>query len=85
MPSADQQAWLRGVPLLSLTVLRLFWLESRYFKPSARVGGWLAVRLASIVAALLALAAVVLPACGTVGGPALGVFIVALYTVAPLL
>ncbi|MBK7006233.1 MAG: hypothetical protein IPH37_14815 [Burkholderiales bacterium] len=85
MFSADQQAWLRGAAGLLALVLVLFWLESRYFKPTGRVGSWLAVRLASMVAALLALAAVVLPA-RAVGGPAaLGVFIVALYTVAPLL
>lgn len=85
MPSADQQAWMRGAGGLLALVLGLFWLESRYFKPSARVGSWLVVRLASIVAALLALAVVVLPA-RAVGGPAaLGLFILALYTVAPLL
>jgi hypothetical protein len=85
MPAADQQSWLRGAAGLLSLVLGLLWLESRYFKPSGRVGSWLAVRLVSIVAALLALAAVVLPA-RAVGGPAaLGVFILTLYTVAPLL
>ena len=85
MPPADQQAWMRiGAGLLAL-MLGLLWLESRYFRSSARVGSWLAVRLVSVMAALLALVAVVVPA-RIVGGPAaLGVFILALYTVAPLL
>lgn len=85
MPPADRQAWLRGAAGLLALMLGLLWLESRYFKASGRVRSWLAVRLASAVAALLALAMIVLPA-RAVGGPAaLGVFILALYTVAPLL
>ena len=62
MPLADREAWLRSAGGFLALVLGMLWLESRYFKPSRRVGSWLAVRLASIVAALLALAAVVLPA-----------------------
>lgn len=85
MAPADQQAWLRGAAGLLALVLALLWLESRYFKRSGRVGSWLVVRVASVVAALLALAAVVVPA-RAIGGPeALGIFILALYTVAPLL
>ena len=85
MPQADQQAWLRVAAGLLTLVLGLLWLESRYFKPSGRVGSWLTVRLVSLVAGLLALAVVVVPA-RVIGGPqALGVFILTLYTVAPLL
>jgi len=85
MPPADQQTWLRIAAGLLALMLGLLWLESRYFKSSGRVRSWLAVRLVSVVAALLALAAVVLPA-RAIGGPAaLGVFILTLYTVAPLL
>ena len=85
MPPADQQTWLRDAAGLIALMLGLLWLESRYFKSSARVSSWLAVRLVSVVAALLALAAVVVPA-RIVGGPgALGFFILAVNTVAPLL
>ncbi|MDO8280577.1 MAG: hypothetical protein Q7T63_20995 [Burkholderiaceae bacterium] len=85
MPPADQQTWLRMAAGLLALMLGMLWLESRYFRSSGRGRSWLAVRLVSAVAALLALAAVVVPA-RAVGGPAaLGVFLLALYTVAPLL
>jgi hypothetical protein len=85
MPPADQQSWWRVAAGLLALMLGLLWLESRYFKSSGRAGSWLAVRLVSALAALLVLAVVVVPA-RAVGGPAaLGVFILALYTLAPLL
>lgn len=85
MPLADQQTWWRGAAGLLTLMLGLLWLESRFFKQSGRVHSWVTVRLVSAVAALLALAAVVLPA-RAVGGPeALGIFVGALYTVAPLI
>lgn len=84
MPPSEQQTWLRGAATLLALLVGLLWLESRFFKRSGRVHSWLVVRLVSVVAALLALAVLVLPA-RAVGGPeALGVFILALYTVAPL-
>lgn len=84
MPPEEQHVWWRGAAGLVGLMLGLLWLESRYFKSSGRVGSWATVRLASVVAALLALALVVLPA-RAVGGPAaLGVFILMLYTLAPL-
>lgn len=84
MPPAEQQRWWQGAAGMAALVVALLWLESRYFKRSGRVGSWVSVRLASAFAALLAVAAVVLPA-RAVGGPAaLGVFILALYTVGPL-
>lgn len=84
MPAAEQQAWWRMAAGLLAVVVALLWLESRYFKPSRRVGSWLAVRLVSVLAALLAVAAVLLPA-RAVGGPAaLGVFVLTLYTLGPV-
>ncbi|PTT20901.1 hypothetical protein DBR12_08175, partial [Acidovorax sp. HMWF029] len=84
MPAAEQQAWWRMAAGLLAVVVALLWLESRYFKPSRRVGSWLAVRLVSVLAALLAVAAVLLPA-RAVGGPAaLGVFVLSLYTLGPV-
>ena len=84
MPAAEQQAWWRMAAGLLALVVALLWLESRYFKPSRRVGSWLAVRLVSVLAALLAVATVLLPA-RAVGGPAaLGVFVLSLYTLGPV-
>jgi hypothetical protein len=84
MPPEEKQAWLRVAAGLLALVVGLLWLESRYFRASARVGSWASVRLMSIVAALLTFAIVVVPA-RAVGGPAaLGVFILLLYTLAPL-
>lgn len=84
MPAAEQQAWWRMAAAPLAVVVALLWLESRYFKPSRRVGSWLAVRLVSVLAALLAVAAVLLPA-RAVGGPAaLGVFVLSLYTLGPV-
>src|SRR3989344_4831327 len=84
MPAPEQQAWWRMAAGLLAVVVALLWLESRYFKPSRRVGSWLAVRLVSVLAALLAVAAVLLPA-RAVGGPAaLGVFVLSLYTLGPV-
>lgn len=85
MPPSEQQTWQRGAAALLALILGLLWLESRYFKPSGRVRSWLSVRVVSIVAALLALAVLVLPARAVAGPAALGVFILTLYTVAPLL
>src|SRR3989344_3256476 len=77
MPAPEQQAWWRMAAGLLAVVVALLWLESRYFKPSRRVGSWLAVRL-------VAVAAVLLPA-RAVGGPAaLGVFVLSLYTLGPV-
>lgn len=85
MPHTDQLTWLRGAAGLIALMLGLLWLESRFFKSSGRVPSWLKVRLASAVAALLTVAVVLVPA-RAVGGPeALGVFLFALYTAAPLL
>lgn len=84
MQPEEKLTWWRGAAGLLALMIGLLWLESRYFKPSARVGSWVAVRLVSVVAALLTVAVVVVPA-RVVGGPeALGVFLLTLYTLAPL-
>ncbi len=85
MPPEDQRAWMRMAAGLLALMLGLLWLKRRYFKASGRSGSWLAVRLVSGAAALLALVVVFVPA-RAIGGPAaLGVFILMLYTAAPLL
>jgi hypothetical protein len=85
MRPADQRAWMGMAAGLLALMLGLLWLESRFFKASGRLGSWLAVRLASAAAALLVLVVVFVPA-RAIGGPAaLGVFILMLYTAAPLL
>lgn len=84
MAPATQQVWLGGAAAVLGLVVGLLWLESRYFKHSGRMRSWVVLRLASGIAALVALGLLVLPA-RAVGGPAaLGVFLLALYTVAPL-
>lgn len=84
MPPELQQAWWRAAAGLLVLVVVLFWLESRFFKRSGRVGSWLAVRLVSGLAAVATVVVVVVPA-RAIGGPAaLGVFILALYTAGPM-
>lgn len=84
MAPEDKQVWLRGAGAILATMVGLLWVESLYFKRSGRVGSWASVRLTSIFGALLAVAALVVPA-RAIGGPAaLGVFILSLYTLAPL-
>jgi hypothetical protein len=84
MPPEEKQTWWQVAAGLVVLVLALLWLESRYFKASARVGSWVSVRLMSILAALLTVVIVIVPA-RAVGGPAaLGLFILLLYTLAPL-
>lgn len=81
----DQQTWLRVAAGLIALILGLLWLESRYFKPTGRMGSWLAVRLVSALAAPLTLAVLVLPARAASGPETLLVFYIALFTVAPLI
>jgi hypothetical protein len=84
MPPEERQTWWQGAAGLLALMLGLLWLESRYFKASGRMGSWVLVRLMSVFAALLTLAIVIVPT-RAVGGPAaLGVFILLLYTLAPL-
>lgn len=84
MPADERQSWWRvGAGLLAM-VLGLLWLEGRYFKARARLGSWAAVRLLSVLGAMLTLAVVIVPARIVSGPGALGVFILALYTAAPL-
>lgn len=84
MRPEDRQMWMRAGEGLIVLVVVLFWLESRFFKRSGRIGSWMAVRLVSVLTAVVTVAVVVVPA-RAVGGPAaLGVFILALYTAGPL-
>lgn len=85
MPPEEKQTWwLLAAGLLAL-MLGLLWLESRYFTASGRFGSWVSVRLMSVVAAVLTFAIAIVPA-RAVGGPAaLGLFILMLYTLAPLM
>jgi hypothetical protein len=84
MPTQDQQVWLHIAEGGLVLMVALLWLESLYFKRSRRTGSWAAVRAASAVAAILAVAIVILPAQAVSGPAALGVFILALYTAGPL-
>ncbi|WP_374327248.1 hypothetical protein [Azonexus sp.] len=83
MPAGQRQLWWLAAAGLLFLMLGLLWLESRLFKRSGRVAGWLFVRLVSALAAPLLLAVLIVPA-RMVGGPeALAVFYAALLFVAP--
>lgn len=84
MPAEEQRTWMQMAAGLLALMLGLLWLESRFFKRSGRVSSWLSVRLMSVLSALLAVAVVVLPARAVSGPAGLGVFILALYTLAPV-
>lgn len=84
LPAANQRTWMQVAAGLLALMVCLLWLESRFFKRSGRVLSWLSVRLMSVLIALLAIAVLVLPARAVSGPAGLGVFILALYTLAPL-
>lgn len=84
MPAEERLAWWRIAAGLLGLVVALLWLESRYFKRSQRVGSWGAVRMVSAIAVPLTFASVWVPS-RAIGGPeALGVFLLTLFTLAPL-
>lgn len=84
MPAEERQAWWRVAAGLLGLVVALLWLESRYFKRSQRVGSWVGVRLVSAIAVPLTFASVWGPS-RAIGGPeALGVFLLTLFTLAPV-
>lgn len=83
LPSGQRQLWWLTAAGLLLLMLGLLWLESRWFKRSGRLAGWLFVRLVSALAAPLLLAVLIVPA-RSVGGPeALAVFYGVLLFIAP--
>jgi hypothetical protein len=85
MPPEEKQTWWLWAAGLVALMLGLLWLESRAFKASGRLGSWVSVRFVSVIAALLTVAIAIVPA-RAVGGPAaLGLFILSLYTLAPLM
>lgn len=84
MPSAQRQSWVNGAAGLVVFMLVLLWLESRFFKRTGRRGSWLAVRLVSLLAAMLALTVLIVPALAVGGPEALGIFLLMLCTGAPL-
>ena len=53
MPAGQRQVWWLAAAGLLALVLGLLWLESRCFKRSGRLAGWLFVRLVSALAAPL--------------------------------
>ncbi len=83
--SASQRlAWWRmGAGVLVLMAVLLA-LEGWYFQRQQRLGSWAVLRMASLPLAVIALATLFGPARAVPGPAALGVFLVALYTVAPL-
>lgn len=84
MPPDVRSQWLLVAGGLAGLLAALLWLEGRHFARSGRTGSWALVRLASLLAALLALALLFLPARAVSGMAALGVFYLALLTVVPL-
>lgn len=66
-------------------VALVLWLEFRYFRRRQQAGAWLALRLVSMLAAPLALAAVLVPARAVSGMEGLAVFYGSLLTLAPLI
>lgn len=85
MPADEQSGWARGAFVVLALVALTLWLEFRYFRHRQRAGAWLALRLVSLLAAPLALAAVVLPARAVSGMEGLAVFYGSLLTLAPLI
>ena len=83
LPPGSHGPWLRGAAGVAAAVGLLLWLERRYFARSGRAGSWVAVRLASLVAAPVAGLLLVGPARAVSGMEALAVFYLALLTVAP--
>lgn len=85
MPPEEVRPWLKGL-FAVLCVMGLgFYLEYSFFRKTHRGGSWLVVRLVSLLAVPITLAAVVLPARATSGMEGLAVFYAGLLTVAPLL
>jgi len=85
MPADEQSGWARGAAAVLALVALVLWLEFRYFRRRQQAGAWLALRLVSMLAAPLALAAVVLPARAVSGMEGLAVFYGSLLTLAPLI
>lgn len=85
LPRAEQLRWAAGA-LGILAVMGLaFFLESRLFKKSGRIGSWLALRFVTLLMVPPTVALLVLPARAVSGMEGLAVFYLALFTLAPLL
>ncbi|TPQ25736.1 hypothetical protein [Methylomonas koyamae] len=82
---AERRQWVVATAGVAATVVILLWLESRVFGRRGRAGSWLAVRIASLIAAPLTFAVLVLPAKAVSGMEGLAVFYLSLFTAAPLL
>lgn len=85
LSAGEQRGWAtRALVVLVLTGL-VFFLESRYFQRSRRVGSWLMLRTVSLLAAPLTVAVVFAAGRSASGMEGLAVFYLALFTVGPLL
>jgi hypothetical protein len=84
LPPDTRTTWLQVAAGLLALMLLVLWLESRYFARTRRTGSWAAVRLASLVAAPVAVMLLFLPARAVSGMEALAVFYLSMLTVTPL-
>lgn len=85
LSASDRREWTTGaLGVLVLTGLA-FYLESRFFKRSRRVGSWLVLRTVSLLAAPLTVAVVFGAGRSVSGMEGLAVFYLALFTAGPLL
>ncbi|ATG89140.1 hypothetical protein [Methylomonas koyamae] len=85
MTPAERRQWELATTGVAAATVCLLWLESRFFRRSGRVASWLAVRIASLIAAPLTFAVLVMPAQAVSGMEGLAVFYLSLFTAAPLL
>lgn len=85
MAPAERRQWALATAGVAVAVTGLLWLESRIFGRRGRVGSWLAVRIASLIAAPLTFAVLVVPAQAVSGMEGLAVFYLSLFTAAPVL
>ncbi len=84
LPPGTRTAWLQVAAALAALMVVLLWLESRFFARSGRTGSWAAVRMASLVAAPLAVMVLFLPARAVSGMEGLAVFYLSMFTATPL-
>lgn len=82
---AERRQWILATAGVAATVAVLLWLENRIFGRHGRAVSWMAVRIASLLAAPLTFAVLVLPAQAVGGMEGLAVFYLSLFTAAPLL
>lgn len=85
LPGDTQRDWAIAAAVVGAAVGLVLWLEYRWMRAHGKGGSWAVVRVASLVAGLMAALAVVVPAQSVSGMEGLAVFYAMLLTVAPLI